>query len=97
MLISTYQSLLIVDRYLYDLLILNTLCDPIIYVIRINDVQTGYRLMFYKCLPRSHPMPGVDRSRYRTERIALTQETGTQFPLRKASSEEDILCLELAP
>ena len=51
MLDSIYQCLLIVDKYFYDLLILNTLCDPIIYVIRINEVQTGYRLMFSKCLP----------------------------------------------
>lgn len=35
-----------IDRYLYDLMLLNTLCDPIIYTIRMDEVRRGYFLLF---------------------------------------------------
>ncbi len=37
------------DRYLYDLLILNTILDPIIYAVRMREVQLGYRRLFNVC------------------------------------------------
>ena len=40
-----------VDHYLYDLMLLNTLCDPIIYVVRIREVRGGYWMLFLKCSP----------------------------------------------
>ena len=35
-----------VDYYMYDLLLLNTLCDPLIYATRMREVQNGYRKIF---------------------------------------------------
>ncbi len=38
-----------VDKYLYDLLLLNAILDPIIYAIRMREVQFGYRKLFSIC------------------------------------------------
>ena len=42
--------LLRVDKYLLLLLLLNSICDPIIYTVRTSEVQLGYRRMFSCCL-----------------------------------------------
>ena len=41
------KAFLRADKYLYDLLLLNCILDPIIYVIRKRDVQQGYLNLFY--------------------------------------------------
>ena len=46
-----YPILEQVDKYLYDLMLLNTLLDPIIYAIRMNEVRRGYRLLLSHCIP----------------------------------------------
>ena len=38
------------DTYLYDVLLLNTLCDPIIYAMRMREVQHGYKNTLQICL-----------------------------------------------
>lgn len=38
------------DKYLYDLLLLNTIFDPIIYTVRMKDIRLGYRRLFRVCL-----------------------------------------------
>ena len=64
MLQNIHQCLLIVDKYFYDLLLLNTLCDPIIYVVRISDVKAGYRQMFMKCFSlKLHRNVSINTSR----------------------------------
>jgi hypothetical protein len=64
MLQNIHQCLLIVDKYFYDLLLLNTLCDPIIYVVRISDVKAGYRRMFMKCFSlKLHRNVSINTSR----------------------------------
>ena len=40
------------DQYLYDLLLLNAICDPIVYAIRMPEVQFGYRRLYVKCTRR---------------------------------------------
>lgn len=37
------------DYYLYNLLLLNSVCDPVIYAIRMKEVQAGYRNLIKKC------------------------------------------------
>ena len=44
--------LIIVDKYLYDLMLLNSIADPIIYAVRMYDVQIGYRRLFHLCKPQ---------------------------------------------
>ena len=34
------------DMYLYDLLMLNAICDPIIYAVRMREIRLGYRRLF---------------------------------------------------
>ena len=40
-----------VEEYLYDLILLNTLSDPLIYAIRAKEVRRGYSLLFPCCCP----------------------------------------------
>ena len=41
------------DKYISDLLLLNSICDPIIYTVRTYEVQLGYKRLFYRfCLRR---------------------------------------------
>ena len=45
---NNIQILADVDKYLYDLLIINSIADSIIYTVRIHEVKVGlYRL--FKC------------------------------------------------
>ena len=43
------NSLKYADQYLYDLVLLNCIIDPIIYAVRMYEVQLGYRRLFRKC------------------------------------------------
>ena len=38
-----------VDQYLYDLLLLNCIIDPIIYAVRMPEVRLGYQRLFMRC------------------------------------------------
>ena len=40
------------DQYLYDLVLLNSLCDPLIYAFRIREVRNGYLKLSRCCLRR---------------------------------------------
>ena len=43
------------DRFLYNLMLINCVCDPIIYTMRMREVQHGYRRLFPSCLRRKVP------------------------------------------
>ena len=40
-----------VNKYLYALLILNSICDPAIYALRMREVRAGYHRLIRKCYP----------------------------------------------
>ena len=85
---NIYQCLLFVDKYFYDLLILNTFCDPIIYVLRINEVQLGYKLLLFRCWPsRLHREFSFSRSSTQSSRIMRTD-----FRLHSQSSYQYDRC-----
>ncbi len=66
--------LLEVDRYLYDLLLVNSICDPIIYTARMREVQLGYRRLYRRlCCP--HRQPGDDML-YGTAETTLRRAAG---------------------
>lgn len=46
---SMTSTLAKVDQYLFDLLLLNSICDPIIYSIRLKEVRLGFIMMCRKC------------------------------------------------
>ncbi|XP_046333420.1 melanocortin receptor 3-like [Haliotis rufescens] len=48
--IKHFGVLFRLQRYLNCLILVNTLCDPIVYAVRLRDVQLGYRRIFQKCL-----------------------------------------------
>ena len=43
------------DKYLYDILLLNCICDPIIYTVRCYEVRLGYRRLFRKFFKSVYP------------------------------------------
>lgn len=46
---TLFSVLLKVNKYLYVLLLLNCLLDPIIYAVRLKEVQHGYRKLTLRC------------------------------------------------
>lgn len=42
------------DMYLYDLLMLNAICDPIIYAVRMREIRLGYRRFFCQRCRKKH-------------------------------------------
>ncbi|XP_033763039.1 melanocortin receptor 5-like [Pecten maximus] len=44
-----FVTLLRANKYLYALLLLNCVCDPIIYAVRLRDVQMGYYRLLSRC------------------------------------------------
>ncbi|XP_033762880.1 adenosine receptor A2b-like [Pecten maximus] len=44
-----FVALLRANKYLYALLLLNSVCDPIIYAVRLKDVQMGYYRLLSRC------------------------------------------------
>ena len=51
-LIKLFEAYVRATKYLYDLLLLNCILDPIIYATRMRDVRHGYRKLFRSCRPR---------------------------------------------
>lgn len=46
-----YAQLVFADNFLFLLLLLNSLADPLIYATRLQEVQKGYKELFYKFFP----------------------------------------------
>lgn len=65
------------DYYFYDLLLLNSLADPIIYAIRLREVRVGYRKIMRHCFTP------VDRPPANSE--INTRSLNTFVPLKKST------------
>lgn len=44
-----FETLIRANKYLYALLIVNSLCDPVIYAVRLKEVQHGYFRLLSRC------------------------------------------------
>ena len=80
---ESISTLTTVDQYLYVVVLFNTLCDPVIYAIRIRDVRHGIVLILVKFLPErlGHQIKSThDEARnVRSDSISLLSERrGTQ-------------------
>lgn len=53
---EVYVALFRANRYLYILVVVNSLCDPIIYAARLRIVQKGYFKLLYRFFGYQHPM-----------------------------------------
>lgn len=53
---EVYVALFRANRYLYILVVVNSLCDPIIYAARLRIVQKGYFKLLYRYFGYQHPM-----------------------------------------
>lgn len=56
------------EHYLINLLLLNGVCDPIIYAVRIREVQVGYRILFGRCCSFLLRHPKYSSQRFIRER-----------------------------
>ena len=54
-------KLALADKYLLSLLLLNSICDPVIYTVRTYEVQLGYKRLCRVCL-RHRPLLARARS-----------------------------------
>ena len=79
------QHLSTIEGYVYDLILLNTLCDPLIYGICVKEVRRGYRLLF-KCCIIAREQGGSCRSHstifslaeYNQRKLSSPSNTGKQ-------------------
>ncbi|KAI0216221.1 hypothetical protein LSAT2_031743, partial [Lamellibrachia satsuma] len=51
------DTLYMADQYLYDLLLVNALADPIIYCVRMHDIRSGCKMMFRRAVCRVPQKP----------------------------------------
>ena len=58
--IAHQRTIQIVDRYLYNLLVLNSVVDPIIYTVRIREVKVGFQRIF--CANSCSPNNSIERN-----------------------------------
>lgn len=83
------QILFRADQYLYDLLLLNAILDPVIYAVRMREVQYGYRKMFCACCEKyrgCNRQPSIDITH--TSLITTDQKGETfQLSIRKANGK----------
>ena len=69
------MALIKADQYLLDLLLLNAILDPIIYAVRMREVQYGYRKMFCIYCDKYKGGPGADT----THTSLITDHRGESF------------------
>lgn len=76
-LLNAYASTLrYADQFLYDLLLVNCIADPIIYAVRINEIRLGYRRL---CCRKEQVMIQNDSSSY-SFRTTLSSQHGVLLP-----------------
>ena len=80
----------IADRYLYNLLVINSIIDPVIYTVRTREVKIGFRRMF-PCKKKLIGMPetisGLENTSLR--RRPLSSEKITNCSLLKETDLKD--------
>lgn len=81
-LFSTY---LLISKYLYILMLTNCFFDPIIYAVRLNIVQKGYKNVLQKILRKFHAVRGYKCFR--------TCKTGTLCRRSTLNSEQEMTTL----
>ena len=76
-------SLMEADQYLFDLLLLNTLLDPIIYAVRMREVRFGYKKLWYSIC---HKRPTTRGRRLSADYNSSTHCTSVLLDERKFST-----------
>ena len=91
----------IADKYLYDLMLLNAILDPVIYAIRMPEVRCGYRKMcwrFSRCFKRERPSVYNHSGTYvsileKKSSIKLTKKNSNNHPpMQAADFKVDYVC-----
>ena len=76
-LLQWQKTLKTIDEYFVDLLVVNSITDPIIYAVRMYDVQLGYKRLIRKCFRRSSWVEDTQ------------SQCGTRFALEKRTSQQN--------
>ncbi|XP_050388721.1 adenosine receptor A3 [Patella vulgata] len=95
-----YATLLKANRYLNLLLLVNALCDPIVYAVRLKNVQLGYRRIFQMCRILKHKKRrhSTMKSERCTTQIARLQTMDIISPgICNMENEKTNECVELLP
>ena len=59
---ASLRALYEADQYIYLLWLLNAMCDPVIYMVRMTEVRCGYWRLMRRCCVPPCPWPGRGRS-----------------------------------
>jgi hypothetical protein len=52
---KTYTTWYQIQPHLFNLVLINSVCDPIVYGIRLNEMKNGYKILYYKlCYCMAH-------------------------------------------
>ena len=62
-----------IDKYLFDLLMLNAIADSVIYTVRIREVKTGFHRMFSCCTPRRNFFLSTRETSFSNTSIKITR------------------------
>lgn len=74
--------ILLIHQILWILMLANSLCDPIIYALRLRDVQRGYRCMLWKLCKRSRPKNSHCHARRNTARMYMSDtDNSNDYPV----------------
>ncbi len=79
--------LLKADTYLYDLLMLNAILDPIIYAVRMREIQMGYRRL----------LAGCTRNKFnQCSTLGETVQTSLVLPEQDHRNNSNATCMKMA-
>lgn len=92
--ISLIKALILANKYLYSLLLLNSICDPIIYAVRIKEVQLGYK-KFWKSLCGEYKLLQNISVRKSSKIVSLLERRKTRVVSEQETGERTI-CLMMS-
>lgn len=87
---EVYVTLFRANRYLYILVVVNSLCDPIIYAARLRIVQKGYFKLLYRFCGYQHPMLLDDMQYSQSKMELLARKRSTLVPNEHRESHPEV-------
>lgn len=80
---KTFKFLLLANKYLYALLLVNSICDPVIYAVRLREVQLGY----FKFLKKTRELLKKKKHTRRFSRCVTQIETERTIGIEENPSD----------
>ena len=85
-----YETLFRANTYLYILVVVNSVCDPIIYAARLRIVQKGYFRLLYRFCGYQHPKMYDDEQFNNSKMDLLARKRSTLVPPEHRDSHPEV-------